>query len=98
MPYSTDELARAFVRAIIAVEQRNLIPCYMGKYDGVGGYTYDVDTGDGRKWVRVAGGESSAPMAAWNNLGAADDYTLAVWVTISPEGKLIISDYRREGY
>lgn len=98
MPYSTTQLARAWIEAIIVIEQRNLIPCYMGKPDGAGGWDYDVDTNDPRKWVRVGGGESAAPMAAWNNLGAADDYTLAVWVTMSPEGKLIISDYRREGY
>lgn len=98
MPYSTQEVANAMVRAFIAIEQRNLIPCYMGKHDGVGGFDYDVDANDARKWVRTGGGESSAPLAAWNNLGAGDDNTLAVWVTMAPEGKLIITDYRQEGY
>ncbi len=94
MPFSTDELAIAFINTLVVVEQRNLIAGYMGKFDGAGGFDFDV--GDGQKWVRTGSGESAAPLRAWNNLGAADDETIAVWVTMAPEGKLIILDYRRE--
>lgn len=95
MPYSIQQLAAAFIAAYITLEQRNLIPAYMGKPDGAGGYIYDGHE-TGLKWVRTGGGESAAPFEAWNNLGAGDDYTIAVWVTTAPEGKKIITDYRRE--
>jgi hypothetical protein len=96
MPYTIEELATALVNAIIVVEQRNLVPGYMGIYDGAAGYNYDAP--DGKKWVRIGAGDSPAPASAWNRAGVADDYTQAIWISINPEGKMFIVEKRYEGY
>ena len=90
-----NEMRRLFDSAIRRAQYKNYVPALMGRDDdGVGGFTFDTASGDGRTYVRVLRGGVMTLTRAFNRAGIAETGDLPIWLDKDVDGRWIIVSAR----
>lgn len=90
-----NETRQLWNQAIRKAQYANYTPALMGRDDdGVGGFTFDTASGDGRTYVRVLKGGVMTLTRAFNRAGIANTGDLPIWLDKDVDGRWIIVSAR----